>query len=156
MRPGRFRQVLREQGWRIAAADLPILVHPRRLRGHDQRRRGRRRGPHCGVDQSNRKFAAEGLYGRRKMAAHLRRTSMLAFGAVDREMRTLGLKCARRGKTARTIGQDGKRAGDLLNRDFTASEPNRVWITDFAKHFAQGGARRTAGRGPVHLCRVHR
>ena len=28
-------------------------------------------------------------------------------------------------------GPDGKRAGDLLNRDFTAPAPNRVWVTDF-------------------------
>lgn len=27
--------------------------------------------------------------------------------------------------------KDGRRAGDLLNRDFTAAEPNRVWVTDF-------------------------
>jgi transposase InsO family protein len=25
----------------------------------------------------------------------------------------------------------GKRGGDLLNRDFTAEAPNRVWVTDF-------------------------
>ena len=25
----------------------------------------------------------------------------------------------------------GIRAGDLLNRDFTAPAPNRVWVTDF-------------------------
>ena len=27
--------------------------------------------------------------------------------------------------------KDGKRAGDLLDRDFTAPAPNRVWVTDF-------------------------
>ncbi|WP_127097499.1 DDE-type integrase/transposase/recombinase [Brachybacterium saurashtrense] len=26
---------------------------------------------------------------------------------------------------------DGKRAGDLLNRDFTAAAPNLVWVADF-------------------------
>ena len=35
-------------------------------------------------------------------------------------------------KTRTTIpGKDGKRAGDLLNRNFSASGPNRVWVTDF-------------------------
>ncbi|QCP00640.1 DDE-type integrase/transposase/recombinase [Arthrobacter sp. 24S4-2] len=28
-------------------------------------------------------------------------------------------------------GKDGRRAGDLLNRDFTAEAPNRIWVTDF-------------------------
>ena len=39
----------------------------------------------------------------------------------------------RRAKKLRTTvpDPDGKRAGDLLNRDFTASAPNRVWVTDF-------------------------
>ena len=52
----------------------------------------------------------EGLYGRRKMTALVRR---------DKHVRT-------------TIpAKDGIRAGDLLNRDFTAPAPNRVWVTDF-------------------------
>ena len=48
-------------------------------------------------------------------------------------MRTLGLEGVRRAKKLRTTvpDPDGKRAGDLLNRDFTASAPNRVWVTDF-------------------------
>ena len=39
----------------------------------------------------------------------------------------------RRGKPVKTTirAKDGKRAGDLLNRDFTAPAPNRVWVTDF-------------------------
>ena len=27
--------------------------------------------------------------------------------------------------------KDGRRAGDLLNRDFTAPAPNRTWVMDF-------------------------
>lgn len=82
-----------------------------------------------------RTLTAEGLYGRRKMVAHLRRTSMaqVSFGAVDRAMRTLGLEGVRRDKGIRTTitAKDGRRAGDLLDRDFSAQEPNRVWVTDF-------------------------
>ena len=39
----------------------------------------------------------------------------------------------RRVKKLRTTipDPDGKRAGDLLNRDFTVAAPNRVWVTDF-------------------------
>ncbi|MFJ6044504.1 IS3 family transposase [Brachybacterium paraconglomeratum] len=78
----------------------------------------------------------EGLYGRRKWVALLRRQEGLAGtsrGAVDRAMRTVGLEGVRRAKKLRTTIPDpeGKRAGDLLNRDFTATAPNRVWVTDF-------------------------
>ena len=54
-------------------------------------------------------------------------------GAVDRAMRTLGLSGVRRDKDVRTTipAKDGNRAGDLLDRDFTAPAPNRVWVTDF-------------------------
>lgn len=48
-------------------------------------------------------------------------------------MRALGLAGVRRDKGVRTTVQakDGIRAGDLLNRQFTASAPNLVWVTDF-------------------------
>ena len=48
-------------------------------------------------------------------------------------MRSLGLEGIVRAKKLRTTipGADGKRAGDLLNRDFTAAAPNLVWVTDF-------------------------
>ena len=54
-----------------------------------------------------RRLAPEGLYGRRKMTAHLRRQGQQAgFGAVDRAMRTLGPAGVRRGKAARTTVAD--------------------------------------------------
>ncbi len=81
------------------------------------------------------KLTPEGLYGRRKMTAQLRRTTMptVSFGAVDRAMRLLALVGVRRGKGVRTTtpAKDGTRAPDLLDRDFTAAAPNRVWVTDF-------------------------
>ena len=78
----------------------------------------------------------EGLYGRRKWVALLRRQEGLAGtsrGAVDRAIRTLGLEGIRRAKKLRTTNPnpDGKRAGGLFNRDFTAPAPNLVWVTDF-------------------------
>jgi putative transposase len=85
--------------------------------------------------RGQRRLTPEGLYGRRKMTAQVRRASLpdASFGAVDRAMRSLGLSGVRRDKGVRTTipGKDGKRAGDLLDRDFTASAPNRVWVTDF-------------------------
>lgn len=87
------------------------------------------------LDQGRRKLTAEGLYGRRKMTALLRCTTMpqVSAGAVDRAMRTLGLAGVRRDKGTRTTipAKDAKRAGDLLDRDFSAAAPNRVWVTDF-------------------------
>jgi putative transposase len=69
------------------------------------------------------------------MTAQLRRTTMptVSFGAVDRAMRLLGLAGVRRGKRIRTTtpAKDGTRAQDLLDRDFSAEAPNRVWVTDF-------------------------
>lgn len=81
-----------------------------------------------------RRMTPEGLYGRRKMTAAVRRRLPEASaGAVDRAMRTLGLSGVRRSKGIRTTipAKDGHRAGDLLNRDFTAPAPNQVWVMDF-------------------------
>ncbi len=89
-------------------------------------------------EHGRRKLTPEGLYGRRKMTALIRRRRLrdASFGAVDRAMRCLGLAGVRRDKGIRTTipappGRDGKRAGDLLDRDFTAVAPNRVWVSDF-------------------------
>lgn len=50
--------------------------------------------------QGRRRLAPEGLYGRRKMTALIRRTAIpdASFGAVDRAMRLLGLEGVRRTK----------------------------------------------------------
>lgn len=77
----------------------------------------------------------EGLYGRKKMTALIRRTRIAdaSRGAVDRAMRALGLTGITRAKGIRTTipAKDGNRAGDLLNRDFTAPRPDHTWVTDF-------------------------
>ena len=81
------------------------------------------------------KASPESLYGRRKVAAWLRANGHpeVASCTVSRCLNTMGHKGVRRHKTIRTTipSKDGRRAGDLLNRDFTASAPNRVWVTDF-------------------------
>jgi hypothetical protein len=82
-----------------------------------------------------RRLTPEGLYGRRKLTAYLRRTSMpeVAECTVARGMKTLGHKGITRAKGIRTTipAKGGKRAGELLNRNFTAPAPNRTWVTDF-------------------------
>jgi len=85
-------------------------------------------------DDGVRRMTPEGLYGRRKMTALVRRTLVHASpGSVDRAMRTLGLQGIRRSKGVRTTvaARDGKRAADLPDRDFTATAPNRTWVMDF-------------------------
>ena len=82
-----------------------------------------------------RKMTPEGLYGRVKVRAHLDRTVLpgVSYGAVDRAMKALRHNGIRRARGIRTTirSADGVRAGDLLNRQFRAEEPNRVWVTDF-------------------------
>ena len=57
-----------------------------------------------------------------------------------------GLKGALRGKKRRTTIPDGQstRAPDLVDRDFKASAPNRLWVRDFTY----------VRRGPGGICRV--
>ena len=77
----------------------------------------------------------EVLYGRRKMTAWLARNGFpgVSKHTVDRLMRQEGMRGLVRGrKTGTTIpAKNGKRARDLLNRQFRTSAPNRAWVTDF-------------------------
>lgn len=136
-------RVLCEQGCQIAArtyrawASSTALVAPRSISDaqvmnlvRDLAWTVEEHGPLAGV----RRLTPEGLYGRRKMTALVHRTLPEASpGSVDRAMRALGLNGIRRAKGVRTTipAKDGQRAGDLLNRDFTACAPNRTWVMDF-------------------------
>jgi putative transposase len=74
------------------------------------------------------------VYGAGKLWLELNRQGVtVARCTVARLMRELGLQGARRGRKVRTTipGKDGQRAGDLLNRDFTAPAPDRRWVADF-------------------------
>jgi putative transposase len=85
-------------------------------------------------EHGHRRLTPEGLYGRRKMTALVRRSMPTGSpGSVDRAMRSVALQGIRRSKGIRTTipARDGTRAGDLLNRDFTAPAPNRTWVMDF-------------------------
>lgn len=86
-------------------------------------------------DVGERVLAPEGLYGRRKMLAAVRRGLLptAGFAAVDRAMRALGLNGVTRTKRVRTTIPNPRdlRPADLLERDFTAPEPHKVWVSDF-------------------------
>ena len=74
-------------------------------------------------------------YGSRRTWKELRRQGIeCARCAVERLMRRNGIQGAkRRGKPWRTTTPDpeGKRKPDLVDRDFTAEAPNRLWVADF-------------------------
>jgi len=131
-------RVLREQGCQVAARTYRLWHQPRVPADRvvsDAVVQGRVRELAWAVDEHGcRRLTPEGLYGRRKMTALVRRHLPQASpGSVDRAMKALGLSGVRRSKGIRTTipAKDGKRAGDLLNRDFTAAAPNRTWVMDF-------------------------
>ena len=79
-----------------------------------------------------------GVYGARKVHAELNRQragtgQRVARCTVERLMRTAGLRGIPRAKTTRTTISDGAqtpRPGDRVERDFTATAPNRLWVAD--------------------------
>ena len=75
-----------------------------------------------------------GVYGVRKVWWQLRREGIeVARCTVERLMRKDGLAGAIRGKKRRTTIPAGQadRARDLVDRDFKALAPNRLWVSDF-------------------------
>lgn len=75
-------------------------------------------------------------YGYRRTWKALRRAGeQVPRCQVQRLMRAHGIQGAkRRGKPWRTTipGSDASRRPDLVQRDFTASHPNELWVADFS------------------------
>jgi len=74
-----------------------------------------------------------GVYGARKVWRQLHREGIsVARCTVERLMRELGLEGVRRGKTRRTTTPDATapRPADLVDRDFSATRPNQLWVAD--------------------------
>jgi transposase InsO family protein len=75
------------------------------------------------------------VYGPRKVWRQLRREGHdVARCTVERLMRAMGLRGASRGRawvvTTRTADTAGRPA-DLVDRRFTATRPNQLWVADF-------------------------
>jgi len=73
------------------------------------------------------------LYGARKVWRQLRREGIeVARCTVERLMRQLGIAGAIRGRKPKTTIPDevAARPADLVQRDFTASRPNQLWVAD--------------------------
>jgi putative transposase len=74
-----------------------------------------------------------GVYGVRKVHAELNREGHpVARCTVERLMRKAGLRGMLRDKSPRTTkpGPETDRPGDLVEREFTATAPDRLWVAD--------------------------
>jgi putative transposase len=74
-----------------------------------------------------------GVYGARKVWRQLHREGIsVARCTVERLMHELGLQGVRRGKPRRTTTPDAtaSRPADLVDRDFSATRPNQLWVAD--------------------------
>ena len=77
---------------------------------------------------------SDGTYGADKVWWQLQREGIAAARCtVERLMRRDGLQGVRRGKRRRTTIADdqAQRPTDLVDRDFSADRPNRLWVSDF-------------------------
>lgn len=85
-------------------------------------------------DEIGRVWAANfGVYGARKVWRQLNREGVpVARCTVERLMRRMGLESIRRGKKRRTTYTDelAPRPADLVERNFQAKAPNRLWVAD--------------------------
>ena len=74
------------------------------------------------------------VYGHRKVWAQLNREGVaVARCTVQRLMRQMGLHGAVRGrawKTTTIASESSARPADLVERQFTVDEPNRLWVSD--------------------------
>ncbi|MFV9426914.1 IS3 family transposase [Rhodococcus aetherivorans] len=73
------------------------------------------------------------VYGARKVCAELKRQGIrVARCTVERLMRAEGLRGIARSKNPRTTiaAADTDRPADLVNRGFTASAPDQLWVAD--------------------------
>ncbi len=74
------------------------------------------------------------VYGARKVWKQLRREKLcVARCTVERLMRAQGLRGVRRGRRCKTTIPDDAsvRPTDLVNRQFTATRPDQLWVADF-------------------------
>ena len=84
---------------------------------------------------SVRRLTLSGLYRRWMMTALIQRRMVgVSPGSVDRAMTSTAPDGVRRSDPIPTAfpAKNGPRAGDLLDRDSSASAPNRTWVMEFA------------------------
>jgi putative transposase len=122
--------VLSQHGCPIA----PSTYYDAKARQARPSRRALRDGEITELIRAARAHRFVARFGARKMWLHLRRGGHdVARCTVERLMTANGWTGALRGKQVRTtIGDpEHQRARDLVDRDFTAAAPNRLWVADF-------------------------
>ena len=118
---------------RVAGRPVDVL---RRLRARERRAGGadaaRPRAAGGDPSASTRRRAASTARGRCGGSCRPRACAV-ARCTVERLMRQAGLEGVVRGKARRTTIADERadRPADLVERDFTATAPNRLWVADF-------------------------
>ncbi len=83
-----------------------------------------------------------GVYGAEKLWCQLRREGVeVGRDQVARLMREMDIWGARRGKVKRTTVSDEKapRPQDLVDRQFVAPTPNRLWVADLTYVWTKAG-----------------
>ena len=110
------------------------------------------------------------VYGARKLWHAMKREKIdIARCTVERLMRQVGIEGVRRGKKVKTThGQSAELCPlDKVNRQFRASQPNQLWVSDFTFVSTWRGfvyvaldhcPRTDGGQALVHryLCKPHR
>jgi putative transposase len=85
-----------------------------------------------------------GVYGARKLQAALRLHNSVVIGRdqTARLMREVGLKGVRRGKPKATTVTDeaAQRPADLVDRQFTAEQPDALWVVEASSAEAKGSS----------------
>jgi putative transposase len=82
------------------------------------------------------------VYGPRNVWKQLKREGFrVARGTVGRLMRDMGLRGAVRGRAwiTTTHAGEGARPRDLVDRQFVATRPNQLWVSDFTYVATWGG-----------------
>ncbi|WP_439427354.1 IS3 family transposase [Micromonospora sp. LA-10] len=85
-------------------------------------------------------LASRGTYGSRRVHAELRlgRGLVVGYHAVEMLMRRAGIRGLPGSRRPRAKHQTPT-ASDLVNRDFTRSSPNQLWVTDITEHPTREG-----------------
>ena len=122
----------------------PSTYHRHRARQIDPTRRSRRAQRDEALRDDIQRVWDEHyqVYGPRKVWQQLRREGIRAARCtVRRLMRTMGLTGAVRGRAwiTTTRPAEAARPADLVDRQFTASRPNQLWVSDFTYVATWGG-----------------
>jgi putative transposase len=108
--------------------------HKRRQAEPDRVAARTRRDAELATEMARVHEANFGVYGARKVWLQLKREgTQVARCTVERLMRREGLEGARRGRRCRTTTPDAaaERPLDLVKRQFTATQPDELWVADF-------------------------